>query len=101
MLLDPIVGQVAGGDDVRQERAAFAADAQALGQMHFDEVAMASAEFAKRIERLDRAGALGPAAADAAREGNHGDASFGQRLHAEIAMAGVEFIRALRLRCGW
>ena len=33
MLLNRIVGQVAGGDDVRQQGAALAADAQALGQV--------------------------------------------------------------------
>ena len=83
MLLDRIVGQVAGGDDVRQQRAALAAHAQALGQVHFDEVAMPAAELAERIERLDHARALGPAAAHAAGQRDHGDTPFGQRLHAQ------------------
>src|SRR5674476_1080410 len=94
MLLDRIVRQIAGGDDVRQQRTAFAAHAQALGQMHFDEVAMPPAELAERIERLDRTRALGPAAAHAAGQGDHGDTSFGQRLHAALAMPGVEFVRS-------
>src|ERR1035437_9508955 len=92
--LDGIMGQVAGGYDVRQQRAAFAADAQALGQMQFDEIAMPPAELAERVERLDRARALGPAAAHSACERDHGDTSFGQRLHAECAMAGIEIVRS-------
>ena len=92
MLRDRIVRQVAGGDDVRQQRAALAAHAQALGQMRFDEVAMPSAQLAEGIERLDHAGALRPATAHAAGQGDHGDTPFGQRLHAQRAMPRIEFI---------
>src|ERR1035437_201980 len=94
MLLDASMGQVAGGDDVRHRRAAFASHAQALGQVRFDEVAMPLAELAERVERLDRPRALGPAAAHAAGEGDYGDTSFGQRLHAERAVPGIELIRS-------
>jgi hypothetical protein len=55
MLRDPIVGEVTGSDDVRQQRAALAAHAEALGQVSLDEVAVTAAEFAEGVERLDDA----------------------------------------------
>src|ERR1035438_5153837 len=97
MLLDASMGQVAGGDDVRHRRAAFASHAQALGQVRFDEVAMPPAELAERVERLDRPRALGPAAAHAAGEGDYGDTSFGQRLRSEEHTSELQSLRELVL----
>ena len=74
---DGLVRQVAGGDDVRQQRTGCAAGAQALGQVDFHKAAMAAAQPAERVERLHHARALGPAAADAA----------GQRYHRHAPLA--------------
>ena len=77
---DGVVGQVAGGDDVRQRGSAELAGAAALGEVDLDEVAMGAGEFGERIERFDDARAARPAAADAAGQRHHGDAAFAQEL---------------------
>ena len=79
--------QVAGGDDVRQHDAGFAPGAQALGQMDLEEAAALAAQPAERIERLDHARALGPAAADAAGQRDDRDLSGGQRRRGRLAIA--------------
>ena len=50
-----------------------------LGQMHLDEVAVAAAEAGERMQALDHAGALGPAAAHAGGVGHHGHLPGAQR----------------------
>src|SRR5690349_15731947 len=92
MLRDRIVRQVTGGDNVRQQRAALAANAQALGQVGFDEVTMPSTKLAEGIERLDRACAFRPATSYTAGQGDYGNTPFDQRLHAQFAVPGIEFI---------
>src|ERR1041385_8800224 len=69
------------------------ADLHAFRKMYLDEAAMAAAEFAERVERLHHPRAFRPAAADTAGERDHGDAAFGQRLHAGVAMARVGAFR--------
>ena len=82
---DRRVRQVAGSDDVRDRRARQRAGAAALGQVHLDEVAVLAAHAGKGIERLDHAGALGPATAGAARQRHHRHRAIRQRVHAERA----------------
>ena len=60
--------------------------------MRFDEVPMPPAQPAKGIQRLDRTRAFRPATSHAAGQGDHGDTPFGQRLHTQRAMPGIEFI---------
>ena len=61
-------------------------DAQALGQVHFDEAAVPAAQLRERVERLHHAGPLGPAASHAARQGDHGHGAGRQRVHARLAI---------------
>jgi hypothetical protein len=95
---------------MRQRHTANPADAPALGQMHFQKCAMASAEFAERMQRLDRARALRPAAARARRQRDHGHFTRRQRGHARFQIflrqlaRGVEHVafgHVLNLRADW
>ena len=87
------VGQVAGGEDVRQRRAGLARNAPALGQVRFDEGAVAPAQFAERMQRLDHARALGPAAAGAGGQGDHRHLAVPQGLQAELLRARAQALR--------
>ena len=62
---------------------ASATDAPALGEVDFDEGAMAAAESAEGMQRLDDARALRPTAADAAGQRHHGDGSLGEGFQAD------------------
>ena len=94
MLFHGAVREVAGGENVRRQHARLAAGAQALGEVDLDEAAVAAAELAERVEGLDHARALGPAAAHAAGERNHGDAAGCERFLAGAA-AGLGDLRGL------
>ena len=94
MLLDRIVGQIAGGDDVRQQRAAFAADAQALGQMRFDE----SCDGVRRVCRNGLSALTAPAPFVQRLPTPPARVTTATRPSASacmpsVAMAGIEFIR--------
>ena len=73
------VGEIAGGENVRNGRAGHAGNATALGQMHLNKRPMPSCQFAERMQRLDHSRALGPATARACGEGNDGQLTSFQR----------------------
>ena len=88
-----------------------AADAAALGQVDFEEVAMPAAESAEGVQCLDHAGALGPAAAVPAGQRQHGHspaaraalaAGGGSRHRARLVRRAIDHVarrRRLRSRC--
>src|ERR1035438_267862 len=70
-LLRGRVGQIAGGEDVRYGSASLSRDTAALGQVRLHEGAVAAAQLAERVQGLDHARALRPAAAGAGGQGNY------------------------------
>ncbi len=83
------VSKIAGGKDVRNGSASQARNAAALGQVRFNEGAVAAAEFAERMQSFDDSRALRPAAARTGGERDHGDFAASERFEAEL----VELIR--------
>ena len=83
-----LVGQVAGGDDVGQGRAAKAAGAPAVGQVGFDKAAVPAPQAAKGIQRLDRPRAFRPAAAHSAGERDHRHHPRLQGIFADLLESG-------------
>ena len=82
-----LVGQVAGGDDVRHGRAGQTAHAAALGQVDLDEAAVFAAELDERIERFDDAGPLVQRLPAPAGQRDDGHLAIRERLQAEIVQA--------------
>ena len=78
--LDGVVREVARREDVRQRRAAERADAPALREMHLEKVRCRPPSLAERMQRLDHARALRPAAADAGGERDDRDFACAQRF---------------------
>jgi hypothetical protein len=74
--------QVAGGENVRQRAAGQPVDAAAFGQVRLDEGPVGAGKFTEWMQRLDHAGALGPAAAGTGSQGDHGKFSTGQSRQA-------------------
>ncbi len=86
-VFDGPVGEVAGGEDVGQGNARDPAGAAALGQVDFDEAAVAAAHLGERVQGLDDAGTTSPAAARSSGERDDRDLSRSQSLEAERAAA--------------
>src|ERR1051325_3653984 len=79
--------QIARREDMRNRRACLPRLAPALGKVRLHESAMLPREVAERMQRLDDARALRPAAAGAGGEGDHGQLTFlkrGQPCRSEI-----------------
>ncbi len=68
----------------------------ALGQVNFDEVAMFAAHLDKGIDRLNDAGAFGPAAAHTPGEGDDSHGTVGQGVQAQIAPILRQTVRCRR-----
>src|SRR5437763_15752770 len=62
------MSQIAGCEDMRDRCAGPVRDATAFGKVHLDKTAVAAGHFAERVECLDHASALGPAAARPRRQ---------------------------------
>ena len=71
--------QVAGGHDMGDRGPEARWSLPRLGEVDFQEAAVAAVELDERIDRLDHPGAGGPAAADAGGERHDGHLAAGQR----------------------
>ena len=71
---------------MRQRSACQTARQAAFGEMNFEKRTMLSGEFAERIQRLDHARAMRPAASRAARQRHDRHASACQRIQADLAV---------------
>ncbi len=86
---DRLVREVAGGEDVGEVGAGLAGDAAGLGEVGLDEGAVAAGEPAERVQGLDHAGALRPAAPGAGGQRHHGDLAPSQRGEPSLAEPAV------------
>jgi len=86
---DGVVGQIGRRDDVRDRRAGESAHAATLGQMRLDERAVLAVQLAEGVQGLDHAGALRPAAPDAAGQSHDGHFAAAQRLPASRECVGI------------
>ena len=94
------MGEIARGENVRDDRAKGARGAAGLGEMHLDEAAVPAAEPCERMQPLDDAGALRPAAAHARRISHHrhlAGPDRGLALPAELRGGG----RSIKQRLRW
>src|SRR5690349_19636887 len=85
---------------MRYRDASFAAGATGLGQVNFDEAAVASGELGERVEALDHARALRPATAHTRGIGDDGDFAARQRRGTGGAQRRVEFRRVSEVARG-
>ena len=80
---DGFVREVGRGYDVRDLRPGFARRARRLGEVDLEERAVPAGELTNGIDGLDRRPPRRPAAADAARQGQHGDTAAAQERLAQ------------------
>ena len=81
-----LVGGVAGGVDVRHRNAGDPRGFAAFGQMRLEERPVPAGQPGERMQRLDHAGALRPAAAHAGGQRHHGRLAAPQRLEAGLGV---------------
>ncbi len=65
MLLDRLIGEVSGCDDMREVAVVLATNFVAFGEMNLEKAAVLSSELVKRIQAFDDAGTFSPATPDA------------------------------------
>jgi hypothetical protein len=78
-LLDGFMCEVASGENVRDCCTNLPRGAPALGEVRFNESAMAASQFAEGMQRFDDSGTLGPSAPRASRQRNDGSLAFPKR----------------------
>ena len=78
------VGEVAGGDDVSGRGSKKLSNPATFRKMRFNKSAVFPVQFAERVKGLDHAGALGPAASGAGREGKNAHLPRRQRVGAKL-----------------
>ena len=62
MLLNRLIGEVTGCDDMGEVAVVLVTCLFTFGEMHFEEAAMLSSELMERVKSFDDTGSFGPAA---------------------------------------
>ena len=81
-----IMGEIAGGEDVRDWGSGELADAAAFGEVHFDEGAVTPGKLAEGMKGFDDPGPLGPAAAYTGGKGDYRHLAVAECLKTAFAI---------------